>query len=207
MGTELKQAIAERLAAAGTPAGARPARSDYDLNPEYRPERQPALKPAAVLVPLVERGAGFHVLLTRRAAHLNAHAGQISFPGGGVEADDDGVEAAALRETEEEIGIAAHYIELVGRLDVYETVTHYAVTPVVGFVRPGFRLSIDPFEVEEAFEVPLAFLMDPGNHLRHGGWHNGIRRQWWAMPYGDYYIWGATAGMLRDLYRRVGDLC
>ncbi|MCG8692763.1 MAG: CoA pyrophosphatase [Minwuiales bacterium] len=201
----LADEIARRLRAV-TPDDV-PKRSDFDLNPQNRPAVPRPLRDAAVLVPLVDRAGGMTVLLTRRTEHLNSHAGQISFPGGRLEDHDSGPEDAALRETEEETGIAAHHVSLIGRLDVYETVTGFAVTPVVGIVRPGFELAPDEFEVAEIFEVPLAFLMDPANHQRHGGWHNGTKRYWYAMPYGDYYIWGATAGMLVNLHHRLGDLC
>ncbi len=201
----LSQKIAERL---GAPADAgRPGRSDYDLNPQDRPAAGGALRPAAVLVPLIDRPAELTVLLTRRTEHLNDHAGQISFPGGRLERTDASPAAAALRETEEEVGIEPGFVEIVGRLDIYETVTGYAVTPLVGIVQPEFTLAPDSFEVAEVFEVPFAFLMDPTNHLRHSGWRNGRHRHWYAMPYNDYYIWGATAGMLINLYHRVGDLC
>ncbi|MDF1736281.1 MAG: CoA pyrophosphatase [Minwuia sp.] len=178
--------------------------SDYDLTPGARPDERP-LKPAAVLVPIIDRPEGPTVLLTRRTAHLSSHAGQISFPGGRAEPEDPSPEITALRETEEEVGIDREIIEIVGRLDTYRTVTNYAVTPVVGIVRPGFAPSPDPYEVAEVFETPLAFLLDSRNHLRHSGWFNGTPRRWWAMPFGEYYIWGATAGMLMNLHARLSD--
>ena len=201
----LSRKISERLARPSNPGQL--GRSDYDLNPEYRPAPSGALRPAAVLVPLVDRPDELTVLLTRRTEHLNAHAGQISFPGGRLESQDAGATAAALRETEEETGIDPGFVDVIGRLDDYETVTGYRVTPIVGIVRPDFTLAPDSFEVAEVFEVPFGFLMDPANHQRHNGWRNGRHRHWYAMPYGDHYIWGATAGMLVNLYHRVGDLC
>jgi 8-oxo-dGTP pyrophosphatase MutT (NUDIX family) len=158
------------------------------------------LRPASVLVPVVDRPEGLSVLFTRRTDHLHAHAGQISFPGGGAEVGDDSPEATALRETREEIGLAPHHVELLGRLHDYSTVTGYRVTPVVGLVRPPFELRPDEFEVAEVFEVPLAFLLDPANHRRESMMREGRRREYYAMPYGPYYIWGATAGMLMNLY-------
>jgi len=177
-------------------------RGDHDLNPGQRPPDQP-LKPAAVLVPLVDREDGMTVLLTKRTEHLNDHAGQVSFPGGRAEPEDADAVATALREAEEEIGLSRAFVEILGRLDTYITGTGYSVTPVVGIVRPGFTLTIDPYEVAEAFEVPLAFLLDAKNHERHSRDYRGTVRHFWAMPYNDYYIWGATAGMLRNLYNRV----
>ena len=177
-------------------------RGDHDLNPGQRPPDQP-LKPAAVLVPIVDREDGMTVLLTKRTEHLNDHAGQVSFPGGRAEPEDPDAVATALREAEEEIGLSRDFVEILGRLDTYITGTGYSVTPVVGIVRPGFTLTIDPYEVAEAFEVPLAFLLDAKNHERHSREYRGATRHFWAMPYNDYYIWGATAGMLRNLYNRV----
>jgi len=176
--------------------------SDFDLTPDATPGDVP-LRNAAVLVPIIDRPEGPTVLLTRRTAHLNSHAGQISFPGGRMEPEDPTPEATALRETEEEVGIQDGFVDVIGRLDTYRTVTNYAVTPIVGIVRPGFEARPDPYEVAEIFETPLAFLLDPRNHHRHSGWFNGNRRRWWAMPYGDYYIWGATAGMLMNLHERL----
>lgn len=162
------------------------------------------LTPAAVLFPIVLRQDGPTVLLTQRTAHLRDHAGQISFPGGRVEASDQSTLHTALRETEEEIGLAREHIEPIGYLPEYRTGTGFRVTPVVALVRPPFDLKIDPFEVAEVFEVPLAFLLDPVNHQRHSIHHRGALRQYFAMPYGDYFIWGATAGMIRSLTERLG---
>ena len=170
-------------------------------------DREPA--GAAVLVPLVQREAGLHLLLTRRADHLRDHAGQISFPGGRVEPEDDGPVATALRETEEEIGLARDHIDVIGQLPVYSTVTAFQVTPVVGLVAPGFTLTLDDFEVAEAFEVPLAFLMNPAHHRHHRFEFAGAERRFLSMPWqGDereYFIWGATAAMLRNLYRLLSE--
>ena len=163
-----------------------------------------ALTPAAVLFPIVERDDGHTVLLTQRTAHLRDHAGQISFPGGRVEDDDPTPVDTALRETEEEIGLAREHVEILGFLPEYRTGTGFRVTPVVALVRPPFELAIDPFEVAEAFEVPLAFLLDPANHKRHSLHYRGALRHFFAMPYGDYFIWGATAGMIRSLADRLG---
>jgi 8-oxo-dGTP pyrophosphatase MutT (NUDIX family) len=156
---------------------------------------------AAVLIGLVQHPAGLSVLLTQRTAHLHDHAGQISFPGGRAEIDDIDAAATALRETEEEIGVDRSYVEVLGNLPVYLTGTGFAVTPVVALVRPGFTPRPDPFEVAEVFEVPLAFLMDPANHQTRRATVENVTRAFYTMPYGDYFIWGATAGMLRNLYR------
>lgn len=156
---------------------------------------------AAVLVPLVEHDTGFTVLLTQRTADLKSHAGQIAFPGGRMEPHDVDAADGALRETEEEIGLARRHIEVLGHLDPYITVTGYEVTPVVGVVMPPFDLKPDPIEVADIFEVPLTFLLDPANHQRHSRTvGDGVQRAYYAMPYGDRYIWGATAGMLVNLY-------
>lgn len=162
------------------------------------------LTPAAVLFPIVRRD-GFHtVLLTQRTAHLRDHAGQISFPGGRVEAEDLSPTHTALRETEEEIGLARERIEILGFLPEYRTGTGFRVTPVVALVLPPFELKPDPFEVAEVFEVPLDFLLDPANHQEHSMHYRGALRHYFAMPYGDYFIWGATAGMIRSLTERLG---
>lgn len=172
-------------------------RGDHDLNPDMRPEG--SLVPAAVLVPLVLRADGITVLLTQRTDHLHDHAGQISFPGGRIEGSDASPVAAAIRETIEEVGIEPDKIQTVGQLDPYVTRTGYAVTPVVGFLLPPFTVRPDPFEVAEVFEVPLNFLLDPGNLQRHSRIFEGKERFFYAMPYREHYIWGATAGMLVNL--------
>jgi 8-oxo-dGTP pyrophosphatase MutT (NUDIX family) len=159
------------------------------------------LRPAAVLVPVVARPQSLTVLLTRRTEHLHHHPGQISFPGGRVEESDVTPVMTALRETEEEIGLDPDRVELLGELPDYFTGTGFRVTPVVGLVHPPFELKLDAFEVAEAFEVPLAFLLDPANHKRHRAEHGGRMREYHAMPWHGYYIWGATAGMLVSLYR------
>jgi 8-oxo-dGTP pyrophosphatase MutT (NUDIX family) len=167
-----------------------------------------ASRPAAVLVPLVQRDDGLHVLLTQRTDHLHDHAGQISFPGGRTDEGDADAVDTALRETEEEIGLARRHIEVIGQLPIYTTITCYHVTPVVALVQPPFELALDAFEVAEAFEVPLAFLMTPAHHRRHLFEYEGDRRQFLSMPWHaatpqgerEYFIWGATAAMLRNLY-------
>jgi len=193
-------------------------RQRFAAPPDWQPEvagdgarfnlSKPA-RPASVLVPLVMRDHGLQVLLTRRTDHLRDHAGQISFPGGRVEDFDADAVATALRETEEEVGLARQHIEVIGTLPTYSTVTSYVVTPVVGLVQPGFVLQADSGEVAEVFEVPLAFLMTPANHRRHRFEMAGQQRQFWSMPWRDqsaeppgreYFIWGATAAMLRNLY-------
>lgn len=153
-------------------------------------------RPAAVLVPLVQRDEGLHVILTRRTDHLSDHAGQISFPGGRQEDHDNTLEETALRETEEEIGLERVHIELVGRLDDYYTVTGYQVTPVVGLITPPFDLAPDAHEVAEVFEVPLEFILEPRNQKLQTVTFEGAKRRYFAIPYREYYIWGATAGML-----------
>ena len=181
------------------PGGAdRRPRGDHDLNPElYQPGRR--LTPAAVLVPIVEREAGLTVLLTRRTDHLDDHAGQVSFPGGRIEAFDKGPEAAALREAEEETGLPPDRVRLIGRLDTYVTRTGFEVIPAVGLVTPPFPIEPDSFEVAEVFEVPLAFFLAPENRQRHSRVYEGKDRLFYAFPFGDHYIWGATAGMLVNL--------
>jgi 8-oxo-dGTP pyrophosphatase MutT (NUDIX family) len=179
--------------------------SDWDLNPELKADFAVMAppRPAAVLVPVVLR-AELTVLLTQRAADLRSHAGQISFPGGRVDAEDNSALDAALREAREEVGLASGFIEPLGYLDSYRTGTGFQIVPVVGLVRPGFTLALDPVEVAEAFEVPLRFLMDPANHRRDSReWRGGRRRFFYAMPYEGRYIWGATAGMLRNMHQRL----
>lgn len=155
--------------------------------------------PAAVLVPLIADGRGLQMLLTQRTAHLARHGGQVAFPGGRIDRDEGPV-AAALRETEEETGIQPEFIEPMGFLDTYLTGSSYRIVPVVGLVRRGFALRLDPGEVTDAFEVPLAFLMNPDHHRKGSRAWAGTTRFFHEMPYGERYIWGATAGMIRNLY-------
>lgn len=182
---------------------ARP-RGDHDLQggPAEIPDEAGAIA-AAVLIPIVLHPAGPTVLLTRRATALRSHSGQIAFPGGRVDAVDGSPLVAALREAEEEIGLARDKVRTVGYLDAYLTGTGYRVVPVVGLIEPPLALTINPAEVDEAFETPLAFLMDPANHQRHAREWQGRQRTYYAMPHGDRYIWGATAGMIRNLYERL----
>ena len=170
-------------------------------------EREPAQ--ASVLVPLVQRDE-LTVLLTQRTDHLNDHPGQISFPGGRAEPEDADATATALREAQEEIGLAAAHVDVLGTLPVYTTGTGFIVTPVVALVHAGFDLQADPFEVAEVFEVPLAFLMNPAHHRRHEIEVAGVRREFLSIPWQGfdsdgrprrYFVWGATAAMLRNLYR------
>lgn len=183
-------------------------RSDFDLNPEAKAALFPGMvqRPAAVLCGLLPREAGLQVVLTRRTQHLARHAGQIAFPGGRVDVDDPDHLAAALREAEEEIGLRPEQVRIIGTLDPYLTSTGFRVTPFVGAIDPAWRPRPDPTEVEEVFEVPLDFLMDPVNRQRHAHTRYGPRRHYYAIPWGDYYIWGATAGMLKGLSDRLAVL-
>ncbi|MBK7791236.1 MAG: CoA pyrophosphatase [Betaproteobacteria bacterium] len=181
-----------------------PPASAKHLSDGFRlPGRHGAPTPAAVLVPLVNRPAGLQVLLTQRTAHLSDHAGQISFPGGRAEPSDPSLAGTALRETEEEVGLPASAVSVLGRLPDYETVTGYRVTPVVGWVDPPFTLRPDPHEVADVFEVPLDFLLDPAHQQRHFRTLGETRRDYWAIPWQDRYIWGATAAMLVILDRTL----
>src|SRR5687767_284570 len=164
---------------------------------------------ASVLVPLVERDDGLHVLLTRRTDHLTDHAGQVSFPGGRADPGDVDVVDTALRETQEEVGLSRERLQVLGPLNTYSTVSSYVVTPIVALVQPPFDLALDSFEVAEAFEVPLQFLMAPAHHQRHAAEFEGVKRQFLSMPWQgvdaqgqprEYFIWGATAAILRNLY-------
>jgi len=156
---------------------------------------------AAVLVPIVDHLDGLSVLLTQRSAHLKNHAGQISFPGGRIETTDDGPLAAALRESEEEIGLPREHVQLAGYLEPHLIMSGFWVTPVVGFVRPGFNLRLEPREVDTTFEVPLAHILDQANHRARERRIGDFSVQVYDIPFGEHHIWGATAGMLMSLYR------
>ncbi|KAF0172433.1 MAG: CoA pyrophosphatase [Hyphomonadaceae bacterium] len=178
------------------------ARSDFDLNPNVAPDDVP-LTPAAVLVPIIRRARGYTMLLTLRTSSMPTHAGQVSFPGGRIQADDEGPVSAALRETLEETGLSREFIAPVGGFGTYRTGTNYRITPVVALVEPGFELKPDPREVDDVFETPVAFLMDAANHERHAREWQGRRREYYAMPWEGRYIWGATAGMIKALHQRL----
>ena len=197
--------VARRLAAAAPGLRRAPdlspeslPRGDHDLNDRDMYPASPLVS-AAVLVPIVTRPEGLSVLFTLRTPHLSAHAGQVSFPGGRVEPGDADEAAAALRETEEEIGLRQDRIRLAGRLDTYVTRTGFRIYPLVGFVTPPLVLVPDPQEVADVFEVPLDFLIDPANRRRESRLYQGRERFFWAIPYDGRYIWGATAGMVVNL--------
>jgi 8-oxo-dGTP pyrophosphatase MutT (NUDIX family) len=198
VGAEQLNARALRARFASPPAWTPESRRDPRMT-----DRSPAQ--AAVLVPIVTRDKPT-VLLTERTAHLTHHSGQVAFPGGRVDPEDANIAAAALREAWEEVGLSAQYIEVLGNLPTYTTITSFIVTPVVALVQPDFELNLNPHEVAEAFEVPFDFLMNPANHRHHTMTDDDHKsREWLSMPYQDgaheRFVWGATAGMLRNLYR------
>ena len=182
---------------------AKGARGDLDLNPAmWEQAGVSATRPAAVLVPVVDRREPT-VLFTLRTKELNSHAGQVAFPGGKIDPEDESPVAAALREAKEEIGLPPTLIEPLGYLDLYLTFSGFRILPTVARVKPDFALKLNPREVVETFEVPLAFLMTPENQQRRSREWKGIQREYYAIPFGDRYIWGITAGIVRNLYDRV----
>ena len=168
--------------------------------------REQPVRPAAVLIAVVDHPEPT-ILLTQRSAHLNDHAGQIAFPGGKIDATDSSPLDAALREAEEEVGLSRDFVEPIGYLDLYGTAFGFRILATVARVRPGFQLTINHSEVDDAFEVPLSFLMNPANHQVHSKEFRGMERFYYAMPFAERYIWGATAGMLRVLYERIYSSC
>ncbi len=200
------RAPAEQMRGSAADAANGNQRGDDDLNPGML-SAVGHLVDAAVLIPLIRRREGPHLLLTRRTMSLSAHAGQIAFPGGRIEAWDASPTAAALREAEEEVGLPPKNVEVIGRLDTYITRTGYRVTPVVGVSDPQKRLDPNPHEVAEVFEVPLGFLLDPAVREVHTRRYDGRDRYYYAFPYGNYYIWGATAGMLVNLVEVLEHPC
>jgi 8-oxo-dGTP pyrophosphatase MutT (NUDIX family) len=179
------------------------ARGDLDLDPTlWEQAGVVASRPAAVLIPVVDRPHP-GVILTVRTPHLPSHAGQIALPGGKIDSGDASPVAAALREAQEEIGLAPVLVDPIGYTDLYLTFSGYRILPVVARVSPDYALELNAHEVEDAFEVPLAFLMGPENHYKHSRDFKGITRYYYAMPYEERYIWGVTAGILRNLYERV----
>jgi 8-oxo-dGTP pyrophosphatase MutT (NUDIX family) len=186
-----------------TDLSAQGARGDLDLNPDaWERAGVRATKPAAVLVPVIDRPEPT-VLLTQRTAELASHAGQVAFPGGKIDPTDDSPVAAALREATEEVGLSPALVEPIGYLDLYLTFSGFRILPTVARVKPDFALTLNPWEVTETFEVPLAFLMMPDNHQRKTRDWNGIQREYYAIPFENRYIWGITAGILRNLYERI----
>lgn len=201
----LENITASRLAERIANAGRYLRTHEDDIWHQYQIVPGQKIKHAAVLVPLVERDEGVHVLFTQRTTYLKDHAGQISFPGGGVEAHDRHRQDTALRETEEEIGIVRSAIAVLGQLPEYEMQSGFRITPVVGWIHPPYTARLDPLEVEDVFEVPLAHFLRPERYQRRCYVIDGVERKYLAIPYQGRYIWGATAGMLYLLYQLLRD--
>jgi 8-oxo-dGTP pyrophosphatase MutT (NUDIX family) len=192
------ESLESRVSGGGdVPAG----RSDFELNPEMAALTKDEHKqPAAVLIPVIEEGFQASILFTQRTDEMPTHPGQISFPGGKMDAVDSNLVDTALREAHEEIGLEGRFIDTIGFLDDYVTSTGYRISPLVAVIRPGYTITPDNSEVADVFDVPLSFLMEPQNHEMHSREWRGTQRKYYAMPYENRFIWGATAGMLRNLY-------
>jgi 8-oxo-dGTP pyrophosphatase MutT (NUDIX family) len=180
-----------------------PPHGDHQLAPLLAPGDSALHRPAAVLVPVVAHPDEATILLTQRASHLRDHSGQIAFPGGKMDPGDPSPMGTALREAEEEIGLASRHVRPLGYLSPYLSSTGYRILPLLALVEPGAPLAVNRQEVDAVFEVPLAFLMSPENHQRHAREWKGALRHYYAMPYGDHYVWGVTAGILRNMYERL----
>jgi 8-oxo-dGTP pyrophosphatase MutT (NUDIX family) len=195
---------AQRLRDSGLGQDAHRGHGDHTLNPDLVATLdRVAVRPAAVLVGVVDRAGEAHVILTLRAAHLRKHSSQIAFPGGAVDPTDASLEAAAVREAQEEIDLDPAFVEPVGRLPDYLTMTGFRITPVLAIVRPGYKLRPNPEEVDSVFDVPLSFLMERRNHIRQSRMWEGRERHYYTMPYKDRFIWGVTAGIVRTLFERL----
>ncbi len=201
MSEDLKARLFAGLAASPVVTG-----GDFILDRHVPAPGAVSLKPAAVLVPIIEHPQGLTMLLTRRAEGLSSHASQVAFPGGRIDPGDATPADAALREAEEEIGLARRFVRIIGALDIYETGSGFRIHPMVGLVTPGFSLSLHAPEVADVFEVPLAFLMDKRNHERHSATFEGRERIFYAIPFEGRNIWGATAGMIVNLYDKLYSL-
>jgi 8-oxo-dGTP pyrophosphatase MutT (NUDIX family) len=201
-GEEIVERLRARLLPLDHPHEAAPF-SDFDLHDGARPQT-PVLKEAAVLLALVPRPEGLGLILTRRSDSMPTHAGQIALPGGRRQAEDDSLTATALREAREEVGLDPALVEPLGFGDAYQTVTSYRVTPIIGILNAAPALTADQREVAEIFEAPFSFFLDPANHVLEQREWNGMTRRYYAMPWNGHYVWGATAGMLRALWLRLG---
>lgn len=199
MASDLRSKLVKALARDGRPS------SDYDLNPDFSLPEGRKLRQASVLVPIVEIDGGARLILTMRAPSLKHHPGQIAFPGGKVDETDNGIVEAALREAEEEIGLPPADVDALGSLPAHETVTGFVATPVLGLIAPEFQPRVQDGEVAEVFSVPLDHVLEPANYTIQSRYWRGTRRHYFTVPWGPYYIWGATARMLRALADRMAE--